>query len=188
MNSRSEQRLTDIDIAKSGNHALVEQQQFDRSSPAGEPPPQVTGIKIERFGPKCSKGRPIVEFQGADQVQRAEPTRIVERKAPALVGLDQDMIVLFDFARIDPPAPGHSKVEHQRIPTIGVDQSIFGAAPQPDDCCARQSLAKIDWERPSKVRPSSLDTCNSSTLKNPGKSADCGFDFRELGHSGDMAE
>ncbi len=66
------------------------------------------------------------------QVDRAEAPRIVEREA-VVRGLEHQVVVLAEFARIDPPAPAHAEMEHQRRAAVGVDQPVLGAAAEPGD-------------------------------------------------------
>ena len=101
----------------------------------------------------------------------------------------QQMVVLADLRRIDPPAARHAEMEDHRVAAIGVDQPIFGAPAEAGDPRAGQPLAQIGRERPAQVGAARLDARDaggpSSTRLKP---ADGGFDFGQLRHgSRDMA-
>ena len=137
-------------LPRPGDDPLVEQQQLDRRGAAGEPPLAArAAIEVRAApGPSAANGGQSSSSSVAHQVERAEAARVVEREPPALVGLDQQMIVLADLGRVDPPAARHAEMEDQRVAAVGVDQPIFRAAAKPGDPRAGQPLAEVDREAP----------------------------------------
>ena len=188
MDAGAIESLADVDVAEAGDDSLVEQQQLDRGRAPGKPAPQPVRIEVERLGPQGLERRPVGKLAGTDQIKRPEPPRVVKRQPPALVRLDQEMVVLADLARIDPPVARHTQVKHQGVATLGVDQPIFGTAAKPGDPRARQPLAEIRRERPAQIGPAGLDPLNPAAVKHMGKAANGGLNFGKLGHGGDMAE
>ena len=182
MNPGAVQSLADVDIAETRDDALIEQKQLDRSGSAGQPPFQFAGIEIERFGPERIEGRPMGQLVGLDEIERPEPTGVVERKPVPIIGLDDEMVVLERFGRIDPPVAGHPEVEHEAVAAIGIDHTIFGTAMEADDASARQPLTEVVGKRTPQVRPPRLDSRNPPALQHMGKAADGRLDFGKLGH------
>src|SRR5689334_22660122 len=115
MNARAIERFTNIDIAETGNDALVEQQELDRGKATGQPALQLNGGDVQRLRPECLEDRPLPQSFGPHQIERSEPSGIVERQSPSLVGIEQQMVMLADLGRIDPPVSGHAEVEDERI-------------------------------------------------------------------------
>ena len=94
VNPRAIERLADIDVAQTRDNPLIEQQQLDCRTSAGQPFPQFARIDVERFWPERLEGRPLAKLARPHEVERAEPARIVEGKPSPLVGLDDEMVVL----------------------------------------------------------------------------------------------
>src|ERR1044071_2052303 len=113
MNAGSIQRFTNIDIAEAGDDALVEQEELDGSASAGEPSPQLAGIEIERLRAERLERRPMSELVRSNQVERSEAPGVVEREPMALIGFNNEMVVLECLGRIDPPLPGHAEGKDQ---------------------------------------------------------------------------
>ena len=63
---------------------------------------EVASVKVERFGPERLERRPLVERIRSDEIDRAEPPRIVEREPLTSVGLEQKVIVLPERRVVDP--------------------------------------------------------------------------------------
>src|SRR6185369_2382855 len=131
MDAGAVQRLAHVDVAAPGHDPLAEQQQLYRRGTAGEPALKLARVEVERLGPERLERRPVLELVRSDQVERAEAARIVERYHPAVIGLKDEVIVLADRARIDPPVSRHAEVEHQSVAAVGVDQAVFGTAAKP---------------------------------------------------------
>ena len=155
---------------------------------AGEPPPKLGRVEVERFGPERREGRPFGELVGAHQVERPETPGIIQREPPPLIGVDDEMVVLANLRRIDAPMAGHPEVEHQRVAAVGVDQSIFGASSEARDPRPGQPLAEIDRQCSPKVGSPRLDPLDAPALRAHVQPAHGGFDFGEFRHRGDMAE
>ena len=91
------------------------------------------GIKrfAKRLGAQCGKGGPLVKRGFHHQIDRTEPARIAQRKSVAAFGFEHEVIVGAQGVGIGPPASAHAQMKHHGLAAIGVDQTIFGAAPQP---------------------------------------------------------
>src|SRR3954451_22726534 len=105
MDPSAVQRLADVDVAEPGDDALVAKQQLDRSGPSLQPLLQVPGLQLERLRAERLERRPVFQLFCRHEADRSEPPRIVEREARAVVGLEQQMIVLLEARMVDAPAP-----------------------------------------------------------------------------------
>src|SRR5258705_9437603 len=188
MDAGAIERLADIDVAEAGDDSLVEQQQLDRGRAAGKAALEFIRVEVKRLWPERLERRPVGKPVGADQIKRPEPPRVVKRQPPALVRLDQEMVMLADLARVDPPVTRHAEMEAQSVAAVGVDQPVFRAAAEADDPLSRQSLAEVDRQRAAQVGPARLDPLDPAAVEHMGKAADGGFNFGKLGHRRDMAE
>ena len=139
-------------------------------------------VEVERLGPERLERRPLFELVRAHQVERTEPPRIVEREPPPLLGLDDEMVVLADLARVDPPVAGHSEMEDQRVAAVGVDQSIFGASSEGRSPERRSGAGRDRPAALAEVRPPRFDPLDPPAFEHSGKPANGGFDFGKLGH------
>src|SRR5689334_537180 len=98
------------------------------------------------------------------------------------------MVVLLGLIGIDAPSTRHSKVEHEGVSAIGIDQTVFGAAAKASDTRSHQPLAKIDRQRSAKVWPTRFDRSDAPALQHPIEAANSRFNFGEFRHRRDMAE
>ena len=146
------QRFAYVDIAQPRYDALVEQQQLDHGLPATGCRPQafLRQARPQRLRPQRGEGGPFVERVLIDQVDRSEPPRIVQRQAVSF-RLQNQMVVLADLVRIDPPASAHPQVEDQHSPAVGVDEAIFGPPGEMRDPRAGESLNQFGRERATHV-------------------------------------
>src|SRR5690348_1633430 len=77
------QRLTDVDVAKPRNDALIAEEELDCRSSAAKPGLQVASIKLERLRPERLERRPLLQLVRRDEVDRAETPGIVKRESRA---------------------------------------------------------------------------------------------------------
>jgi len=97
--------------------------------------------------------------------------------------------VLLDFFRIDAPAAGHAKVEHQGVVPIGIDEPVLRPPAKPGHQRPSQTLAEVDRQSSPEIRSPGLDARDSAPPQHPLKSANGGLDFRKLRHDPhDMAD
>src|SRR5579884_1883063 len=75
-------------------------------------------------------------------------------------------------------------MKHERVTAIGVEQTVFGAAAEPEDASSRQPLPEIHGQSPAKVRPPRLDAGDAPAVEDTRKTADGGLDFGKLRHCG----
>ena len=145
---------------------------------------QIRAVEIlaERLRAHAEERLIVGERVGADQVYAAEAARVVERQKPPLLRFEQEVVVGADRVRLDPPAPRHAQVEDHRVAAIGVDQAIFGTAPERGDARPGQPLAQVVGEGPAKVRAAGLDGGEPAPLQHGTKTAHGGLDFGKLGH------
>src|SRR3954471_2711102 len=133
MDRRPVEGFADIDIAKTGDDALIEQQQFDRGAASCEATFQLPWRYVERLRTQRLERRPLGEIIGRYEIDRAEPARIVEGQAISFVGLQQQMVVLLEPGVIDPPASRHAEMKDHRVISIGMNEPIFRAPSKPGD-------------------------------------------------------
>ena len=180
---RPEQRFADIYIAQARHDALIQQQQLDRLFA-----PQQCGfemiyrqIRPQWLWPHCGKGRPAIQRGGICQIDPAESPRIAQGEAAA-GGFDHEMIMLVVICRIDSPAPAHPQMENEAAVTVGMDDSIFGAASKAGDRRARQRLHQIHRKRAAHIR--AVDCCahNALPVEEPREAANRCFYFRQFRH------
>ena len=143
-------------------------------------------IRTERFRPHRSETRPLPERAGIDQVDPPEPARVAQGEA-VIGGLDHEMIVLVVGLGIDPPAPAHAEMKHHGPVAVGVNQAVLRAARQAGDRGAGQPLHQIRRERPAHIRPVGPRGDDPLPFKEPGKTADGGFDFGQFRHRTEAA-
>ena len=158
-----------------------------RGGTTGEPPLQIASVEVERLRPERTECWPGVQLLRPHEIERAEPPCVVERKAMPLVGLHQEVIVLLQFGRVDPPTARHAEMEDQRVAAIRGDRPVLRAAAEAGDASPRQPLSKIFGKRSAKVRAARLDARQLPPVEHSGKAADRRFDFGKLRHKPRMA-
>ena len=107
-NPGAEQRFADIDVAQPGDHRLVQQRRLDRRLLAASAASSTAAVNPSSSGsgPKPGQQAVRVLLRGLDQVDRAEAARIDKADAPAVVGLQLQVLVQGDVVRGRPaPAP-----------------------------------------------------------------------------------
>lgn len=180
---RAPKRFADIDISQTGDHALVEHQELDRRLSPFDGGSKMVGRQAiaKRLGAECGDSWPVFQLNLVHKVDRAESSRVVQGQ-PMMRGLDHKVIVLAQFGRIDPPSPAHAQVKDQSPAPIGVDQPIFGAAPQPSHPRARKRLHKIGGKGAAKVGAAHVDAHDLFALEDLRETAHRGFDFGKFWH------
>ena len=106
----------------------------------------------------------------------------LKRDPPPLVGFEQQMVVLGDSAGIDAPVPGHAEMEDERVAAVGVDQTVFRAAPKP---VTARPVSR--WPRSTgRARgPAAVPRRGEAApFEHTRKAADGGLDFGKLRHRG----
>jgi hypothetical protein len=99
------------------------------------------------------------------------------------------MVVLAKLAWIDPPVTGHAEMENEGVAPVGIDKSIFGAAPERDHARSGKPLAKVMRQRTPQIRPTRLDHVDATAHEDSREAADGSLDFGKFGHaSSDMAK
>ena len=79
-------------------------------------------------------------------------------------------------------------MKHQRIAAIGIDQTIFRAAPKAGDPSTGQALPQIDRKCAAKVRTTRFDTRDAAAFEHARQAADGGLDFGQLRHASRYGE
>jgi hypothetical protein len=98
------------------------------------------------------------------------------------------VIVGVNLMRVDPPLPGHSKMEDQSVGAVGANEAELSATAKRGDPRARQPLAEIGGEGAAKVGAAQLDAGNALSKQHCLQPADGCFDFGKLRHRRDMAK
>ena len=93
------QRLTGIDVAEPGHHALVEKRRFERRAAARKGRPQIFGIEVvaEGLGTKRAEERMARCRRGVDDVHQAEAAGIGVDDAGAVIEQEGHVIVARRF-------------------------------------------------------------------------------------------
>jgi len=182
------ERFAHIYIAKAGDDALVEQEEFDRRSPPLEPAMKLFCCQVERLRAERGEHWPFVKLIGFDDVERTEPASIIQRHAAALIGLKHKMVVLAELARIDAPVTRHAEVENQAVSAVGIDDTVFGPAAKADDGRSGQPLTEIDRKRATKVCPPRFHALQPAASQDLGEATNGRFNFGKLRHAHDMAD
>jgi hypothetical protein len=182
------QRFARVDIAQTGDEALVEQKRLDRRGSAAQFRVKASAVEPCRLWAKLGYRPPIVQRICWNEIDRTEAARVVEREPPPLVRLEQQVIVLLHCFGIHSPLPRHAQVEHQSVAATRVDQSELAAPSEAADGCPGQPLTKVFGKCPAQIGAASLDSVDSATKQHLLKAADGCFDFGKLGHIGDMAK
>ena len=177
MDSGAIKRLANVDIAEARHDALVEKEELDGRGPAGQAALERVRVELERLGPERLERGPFDNPVSGHQVERTKPPGIIESETPAVVRLDEEMIVLGDLARVDPPMSRHSEMENQRISSIRVDEAVFGAATEGGHACPRQSLTEIHRESAPEIGPASFDALDPAALEDSRQTANSRLDF-----------
>ena len=149
--SRTVQRFAHIDIAKSGDDALVEQRGFERCRFAGERRSQE--IRVELIAKRLDADilEQLVRWRilFGKQVHHAEAPGIGVNDARAVIELEKDVIMrtasygiacllVVEFAQIvnealgqnHGEAPGHAKMNEQAVTAFDIANNILGPPPQ----------------------------------------------------------
>jgi len=185
---RAMQRFAHVNVAEPCDDSLIQKQRLNWGASSCEAIAKLPPGYGERLRAERRKLRPVIQFVGGHKIQRPEPPRVVERHPVTVVGLDQDMVMLLDLGRIDPPSAGHTEVEDQCVAAIGVDQSVLRSPPQPRNPRTDQPLTKTVGHRPPKIRPPKLEPLDPAPFQHSGQATDGCLDFGKLRHAGDMAD
>ena len=185
---RTMKSFANVDVSETRHDPLIEQKRLDWRGSATQARSKPVGIQLDRFGPELGDRPPGLHFIGGDEIDRAEPARIVERDPPPVLRLDQQVIVGLKLMRVDPPLPGHSEMEDQAVGAVGVDEAELSATAKRGDPGARQPLAEIGGKGAAKVGAPQLDVGNALSKQHCLQAANGRFDFGKLRHGDDMAE
>ena len=140
---------------------------------AGRPPPSGSG-------PSASNGRPFVELIGRHQVDRAEPPRIAQRQPPALVGLDQQMVVLAELVRVDPPVRPTCRDGRPSCRRDRCGSGHIWRAGRASDRRPGQPLAQVVGERPAADRRAAARPGGCAGPSAPARARGRWFRLREV--------
>ena len=168
------QRLAGIDIAETGDHALVEQRRFERGLATVETGSQVLGIEVVAQRLRAEPGEELVVRcgRGVDQIHEPEAAGIGVDDAGAVIEQECDVIVnrragrvgalagLFvglaqgqrpAARRVDGEAAAHAEMHEQALAVIEADQQIFRPPPDGLDAPAGQSAGKTVREGNAQI-------------------------------------
>lgn len=177
------QRFADIDVAKAGHDLLIKQQRLHRARTTGKSHGQICSRKIraERFRAKRRESRKTIKRYSRNQIDRPESPRIVQSHCP--VGRFQDqVVVLFDYIRIEPPPARHAEVKDHRVAAISIDQAIFRAAPKPGNHGSCHPLPEISRDWTAQIGTSGFHRYKPLPKQGRLKTAHGRFDFWKLRH------
>jgi hypothetical protein len=128
------------------------------------------------------EGRPFFQIVRRNEVNRAEAPWIAEMDASSLIRFYQQMIMFSQVVRVYAPCPRHAEVEDHGVPTICVDESIFGTPSERRDAGASEPLSQIRRKCPAKVGSPCLHAADPPPFQHMFEAADGSFDFRQFGH------
>ena len=180
MDAGAKQRLADVDIAKTGDDSLVEQQELDRRACVRRGGRLSSGAsRSNGSGPSAANGGQSSSSSVAHQVERAEPARVVERQPPALVGLDQEMVVLADLAGSIRQWPDMPRWKTNVSPRSVSIRPYLARRPKPGDPRAGQPLAEVDRQCPAQIGPARLDPLDPPAVEHIAQGRGQWFRLRE---------
>ncbi len=183
---RPMQGFVRIDVAETGQDALVEEQRFDRSGPSGEQPVQLpTAWEICQSISTKLGDRRFFELDGGVRRHKPESSWINEPKIDAAIQGD-DNVGMSDersVARDEADASRHAEMCHPRNVGVEVCQEELAVATHPNDLLAAQTPHKIGriGLPPQHPVPCHLYLGDPRSLQRRGHAAAGCFDFWEFG-------
>ncbi len=185
------ERLADVDVAKTGHDALVQQRGLDRRALALQRGGQVGAVEAVAQGLRAQTLQQLVCRYPVcrDQVHHAETAGIVEADLVAQVGLEDDVIVLLQRpARVlagllDHHPARHSQMADQDLFVIQVRQNVFRPPRDRGDPAPGQPLGEILRQGKAQRLAALFHAVQAAALQFRPQSAHHGFDFGQLRHS-----
>jgi len=121
------QRLRCIDVAESGDHALIEENRFDRGAAPRELRPKPIGreIRITRLQSEPKIRRRVRSVE----IERTECARIIQHHTRPIIERDRRTREAWERIgrSVDRPVAGHSKVRVKRTAIIELKELVLPA-------------------------------------------------------------
>ena len=105
-------------------------------------------------GPEPGQQPVRVLLRGRHQVHRAEPARIDETNAPALVGLQHQVLVqgnVVASGRLDQHAARHAQMQQHAVAAVELHQDVLAAPAKAQHARPGQPLRQAGRQRPAQV-------------------------------------
>ena len=194
--ARPVQGFGGVDIAHSGDQALVQKQGFHRSPPAGKtrPEPGRVEIRPERLGAEAAEQPVGVPLRGRHQIHHPEAAGIAEhhpcgRRPPAGTGfqIQHDMVMragagIGGVGIQDQEPAGHAEMGEKGVAAIEGGEQIFAAPLQALDALPGQASGETGRQGPAQIRPAGGGLRDPPLFEQGGESPADGLDFGEFRH------
>lgn len=186
-NPSAEEGFRDINIAKSGNNALVQQRIFYRRVLASQSLGQIFAAEAVAQGlwAKPLQQFVIIQPVGRDQVHHAKAPCVIKNDLDTVIGHENNVIVLAIAGRAisaDEEPPGHAQMHHQGKAALTMGQDIFCPPRQFFNPLSGQAFGKILRKREPQIRAPGDHPGEPPSFKGTGKAAADGFDFGKFWH------
>lgn len=199
--ARPEERLAGVDIADSGDQALVEEGRLDRGRASGEAAVQdIRGEpRAERFGAHARQMLTVLKTGGRDEVDKPETAGVIENDADWPAGSSQveyDVIVawigrrcIIEGARLGGApafhrkAAGHAEMHDQGVAGRQRTEKIFAATTKLLELRPDDARRKILRQGDPQGGPTGFHMREPRALHGGGEAAADRFDFGQFGHT-----
>ena len=194
------QHFGDIDIAQSGDRALIEQERFEiRLATVREDSEMLRReVAIQRLDADVGEQRVRINLGCGDQQHEPESARVVVGDGGAAAQIKRDVVVLGIVAglvhvvadrrgmtsdrRRDCKTPAHAQMHDERVTALDRRHQILGAPAEVDHPPTFEPRGKIRRKRKSQVLASLLKPGDAHAFHDWSQPTPDGFDFGEFGH------
>jgi hypothetical protein len=186
MNRGQVQYFRGIEIAYSGNCALIEKRHFDRAAAGFESLLQFVGRYAKRVGTEIAVAIQIGELALINEPHQPQPAAVPEQKLAGCAVERDPQSEVFDRGRIgDKDQPCHPRFKHNRVGRVETQNDALADAIDGRDTPAEGATAEgveagsnEDWFAGAA---GALDA-GDPAAGNVRDTAAHGFDFGQLGH------
>ena len=204
------QRLTGIDVAEPGHHALVEKRRFERRAAARKGRPQIFGIEVvaEGLGTKRAEERMARRRRGVDDVHQAEAAGIGVDDAGAVIEQEGHVIVARRFGgrtrrgelvitlaqrhwpagwRVDGEAAAHAEMHEEAVAAVEPDQEVLCPPSDRVDAAAGKPAGEAPGKGNAQILPVQPDLLDPTAKHGGFEAPPHGFNLGQLRHGAVMA-
>lgn len=190
-NARPVQAFADVNVAESGDHALIEQGHFDRPAFAGESRIQRHGVEAvsQRIGSQMGEQFVIIQFFGLDQGHEPEAAGIAKPDG-ARIQLEIHMVMgprrRQAVAENGHPSR-HAQVYDECPPVIQCNEDVLGPPPQMQNPAVFKARRHIAWKGNSEIPAPDDRARDRSAFHRRRQPPAHGFNFGQFGHGNKVA-
>ena len=185
--------FADVDVAETGDQALVEKRGLQRCRFAGEQRGEVRSVETrpQRLDPHAREKWVGLDGIGRHQIHEAEAAWIVVDDAAPIRESEDHMIVgaesrpgmmedagtMGAIRRLDPERPGHAEVHDEDGAVVEMGTEIFRAPVEGLDPAPFEPLDETLGKRKPQVRPALLDLLDRRADEDGRETATDGLDL-----------